>query len=91
MSRVPGGRGGALGSGRGASGPLRRGNGLVSVGAGGECAVLGGSGSAAVCATRPHCSSRASQEVSAGPGGPCVVPPGTWEEGGSPVVRGSAM
>ena len=43
----------------------------------GECAVRGGSGSAAVCGTGPHRSSLASQEASAGPGGLHVVPPGT--------------
>ena len=38
----------------------------------------GGSRSAAVCGTRPRRgASRASQEASAGPGGPRVVPPGT--------------
>ena len=84
-SGVPGGRGGTLGSRSGASGWLRRGGGLGSVGVGGECAVLGGSGSAAVCRTGPHRSSRASQEDSAGPGGPRVVPPGTG--GGGEVPR----
>ena len=79
-----GGRGGALGSGSGASGWLRRRGGVGSLGAGGECAVRGGSGSAAVCGTGPHRSSRACQEVSAGPGGPRVVPSGTWGGGGPP-------
>ena len=55
---------------------------MGSVGIGGECAVRGGSGSAAVCGTGPHRSSRASQEASAGPGGPRVVPPGTGGGGG---------
>ena len=64
-----GARGGARGSGSGASGWLRRGGGVGSVGAVGECAVRGGSGSAAVCGTGPHRSSRASQKGSAGPGG----------------------
>ena len=42
----------------------------------------GGSGSAAVCGTGSHRSSPASQEVSAGPGGPRVVPPGIGGGGG---------
>ena len=67
------------------TGWLRRGGGVGSVGAGGECAVRGGSASAAVCGTGPHCSSRASQEASAGPGGLRVVPPGTG--GGGEVPR----
>ena len=50
----------------------------------GECAVRGGSGSAAVCGTGPHRSSRASPEASAAPGGPRAVPPGT---GGGGVPR----
>ena len=86
-SGVPGGSGGTLGSGSGASGWLRRGG---SVGAVGECAVRGGSGSAAVCGTGPHRSSPASLEASAAPGGPRVVPPGTGGGGRSPVVHGSA-
>ena len=57
---------------------------MGSVGDGGECAVGGGSGSAAVCGTGPHRSSRASQEASVGPGGPHVVPPGTGGGGGVP-------
>ena len=68
-SGAPGGRGGALGSGSGAGWWLRRGGRVESVSAGGECAVRGGSGSAAVCGTRPRRSSRASQEVSARPWG----------------------
>ena len=56
----------------------------------GRVCRAGGSRSAAVCETRPHRSSRASQEVSAGPGGPRVVPPGTGGGGRSPVVHGSA-
>ena len=76
-SGVLGGRGGAWGSRSAGSGWLRRGGGVGSVGAGGECAVRGGAGSAAVCGTGPHRSSRASQEASAGLGGPRVVPPGT--------------
>ena len=63
---------------------LRRGGGVGSVGAGGECAVRGGSGRAAVCGTGPHRSSRASQEASAGSGGLRVVPPGTGGGGGVP-------
>ena len=87
-SGVSGGRGGTWGSGSGASGWLRRGG---SVGAVGECAVRGGSRSAAVCGTGPHRSSRASLEASAAPGGPRAVPPGTGGGGGrSPVVHGSA-
>ena len=39
---------------------------------------------------RPHRSSRASQEASAGPPGLRVVPPGTGGGGRSPVVHGSA-
>ena len=48
------------------------------------CRAGGGSGSAAVCGTGPHRSSRASQEASAGPGGLRLVPPGT---GGGGVTR----
>ena len=55
---------------------------MGSVGAGGECAVRGGSGGAAVCGTGPRRSSRASQEASAGPGGLRVVLPGTGGGGG---------
>ena len=44
----------------------------------------GGSGSAAVCGTGPHRSSRASPEASAAPGGPRAVPPGTGGGGGPP-------
>ena len=85
------GRDGTRGSGSGAGRWLRRGGGVGSVGAGGECAVRGGSGRAAVCRTGPHCSTRASQEALAGPGGLRVVPPGTGGRGGrSPVVHGSA-
>ena len=58
---------------------------MGSVGAVGECAVRGGSGSAAVCGTGPHRWSRASQEASAGCGGLRVVPPGTG--GGGDVPR----
>ena len=50
----------------------------------GECAVLGGSGSAAVSGTGPRRSGRASQEASAGPGGLRVVPSGTEGGGGGP-------
>ena len=89
-SRVPGGRGGAAGSGSGASGWLRRGGAVGSAGAGGECAVRGGGGSAAVCGTGPHRSSQASQEASAGPGVPRVVPPGNGGGGRSPIVHGCA-
>ena len=81
-SGVLGGPGGTWGSGSGASGWLGRGG---SVGAVGECAVRGGSGSAAVCGTGPHRSSWASQEASAAPGGLRVVPPGTG--GGGEVPR----
>ena len=48
------------------------------MGARGECAVQGGSGSAAVCGTGPH------RSASAGAGGLCVVPPGTGGGGGPP-------
>ena len=85
-SGVLGGRGGTWGSGSGASGWLRRGGRVGSVDAVGECAVRGGSGSAAVCGTGPHRSSRASQEALAGPGGLRVVPPGTGG-GGEGVPR----
>ena len=87
-----GGRGGASGSGSGASEPLRRGGAVGSVRAKGGCAARAGSGSAAVCGTGPRCSaSWASQEASEGPGGPQVVPPGTLGGGGkSPTLRGSA-
>ena len=57
---------------------------MGSVSAGGGCAVRGGNGSAVVCGTGPRRSSWASQEVSAGPGGPRVVPPGTGGGGESP-------
>ena len=50
-SGVPGGPGSTWGSGSAASGWSRRGGSVGSVGAGGECAVRGGSGSAAVCGT----------------------------------------
>ena len=46
----------------------------------------GGSGSAAVCGTGPHRSSRASPEASAAPGGPRAVPPGTGGRGGGPPL-----
>ena len=55
------------------------------MGAVGECAVRGGSGSAAVCGTGSHRSSRASPEASAAPGGPRAVPPGG---GGPPSSMG---
>ena len=71
-SGVAGGRGGTWGSGSGASG--WSGGAVGSVGAVGECAVRGGSGSAAVCGTGPRRSSRASPEASAAPGGPRAVP-----------------
>ena len=48
----------------------------------GECAVRGGSGSAAVCGTGPPRSSQASPEASAAPGGSRAVPPGTGGGGG---------
>ena len=85
-SGVQGGRGGTWGRGGGASGCLRRGGGVGSAGAGGKCAVRGWSGSAAVCGTGPHRSSRASQEASAGPGGPRVVPPGSLGGRGGPPL-----
>ena len=64
--------------------------GNVSTGAG--CAVRGGSGSAAVCGTGPRRGAPlASEEVSAGPGEPRVVPPGTGGGGGGvphpPLIR----
>ena len=81
-----GGCGGASGCGSGASERLSCGGAVGSVSAGGWCAVWGGSGSAAVCGTGPRRGARlASQEVSAGPGGPRVVPPGTWGGRGSPA------
>ena len=49
----------------------------------------GGAGAQPFAGLWPHRPSRASQEASAGPGGPRVVPPGIWG-GGSPVVDGSA-
>ena len=77
-SRALGGGGGALGSGSGASERLKRGGAVGSVSDEGGCSVRGGSGSAAVCGTRPRCgANRASQEVSTGPGGPRGVPRGT--------------
>ena len=51
----------------------------------GRVCRAGGSGSAAVCGTGPHPSSRAGREVSAGPGGPRVVLPST--AGGREVPR----
>ena len=53
------------------------------------CAVRGDSGSAAVCGTGLRRSGRASQEVSAGPGGPHMAPPGTWggESPALPLIR----
>ena len=84
--RGPGGSWWRLGSRSGAIGWLRRGGGVGSVGAGVGCAVRGGRGSAAVCGTGPQRSSRAGQEVSAGPGGPRVVPPGTGGGGGGPPI-----
>ena len=51
----------------------------------GECAMRGGSGSAAACGTGPHRSSRASLKASAAPGGPRAVPPGG---GGPPSSMG---
>ena len=64
---------------------LRRCGAVGSVSAGGGCAAWGGSGCAAVCGTGPRCgASQASQEASAGPGGPRLVPPGTGGGGGSP-------
>ena len=89
-SGVSGGRGSTWGSRSGASGWLRRGGGVGSVGAVGKCAVRGGSGSATVCGTGPHRSRRSSQEALAGPGRLRVVPPGTGGGGGSPVVHRSA-
>ena len=87
-----GGLGGASGSGSGASERLRRGGGVGSASAGAGWAVRGGSGRVAVCGTGPcRGTSRASQEVSAGPGGPRVLLPGTrWGGGGSPALHGSA-
>ena len=81
---VPGGRGGTSGSGSGSCGWLRRGGGVGSVGAEGECAVQGGGRSAAVCGTGPHSSSQASQEASGGPGEPRVVLLGTGRGGEVP-------
>ena len=52
------------------------------------CAVFGGSGSAAVCGTRPRRGVHlASEEASAGPGGPRVVPPGTGGGGAVPTLH----
>ena len=87
-----GGRRGALGSGSGANERLRRGGSVGSVSVGGGCAVWGGGGSAAVCETCLRCRARlASEEASAGRGGPCVVPPGTVGRGGEvphpPLIR----
>ena len=78
-----GGDGGGLGSGSGASERLRRGGAVGSVSAGNGCALRGGSGSAAVCGTGHRRGARlASEEVSARPRRPCVVPPGTRGRGG---------
>ena len=93
-----GGRGGTLGSGGGASERLRRGGAVGSVSAGPGCAVRGGGGSAAVCGTGPCRGARlAIEEVSAGPGGPRLVLPGTRGGGGGspppsidPPRRGAA-
>ena len=85
-SRALGGCGGALGSGSGASERVRRSGAVGSVSAWGGCAVWRESGSAAVCGAGPRRgSSRASNKVLGGPGGPCVVPPGTG--GGEEVPR----
>ena len=79
-----GGRGGVSGSWSGAVERLRRSGAVGSGGAGRWCTVWGGSRSAAVCGTGARCgASCASQEASAGPGGPRVVPPGSGG-GGSP-------
>ena len=78
-----GGRGGALGSESGATERLSRGGSVGIVSAGGGCAVLGGSRSAAVCGTRPRRGARlAREEASRGPRGPGVVQPGTVGGGG---------
>ena len=56
-----------------------------------RCAVWGESKSAAVCGTGRRPGARlASQEASAGPGGPRVVLPGTREGGKFPTLHGSA-
>ena len=55
---------------------------MRSVSAGGGCAVRGGGESAAACGTGACRSSLASQEASAGPGGPGAALPGTgWVVG----------
>ena len=80
-----GGRGGTTWSGSGTSEQLRRGGAVGSVRAGSGCAARGGSMSPAVCGTRPRRgASGASLESSAGPGGPCMVPPGTGGRGKVP-------
>ena len=77
------GRGGALGSGSGASERLRRGGAVGSVSAGSGCAVWRGSGNATVCGTGPHRGARLeSEEALAVPGGRRVVAPGTGGGGG---------
>ena len=91
-----GGHGGALGSRSGASERLRRGGAVESISAGDGCAVWGKSGSAAGCRTGPRRGARlASEEASAGPGGPRVGPPGTVGRGGGvphpPMIRRVGM
>ena len=80
-----GGCGGISGSGSGASERLKRSGAVGSVSAGGGCTVWGESGSAAICGTGIRRGVRlASQEASAGPGGPRMLPPRTGGLGGSP-------
>ena len=82
-STALGGHGGTLGSGSGASERLRRGGAVGSVSAGAGCQIWGRSGSAAVCGTGPRRGAHlASEEASAGPEGPRMIPPGTEERGG---------
>ena len=86
-----GGDGGASGSRSGAGERLRRGGAVGSVSAGVGCTVWWRSANAAVCGTRLRRGARlASHETSAGPGGPCVGPPGTGGGGESPNLHGSA-
>ena len=90
-SGVSGGCGGTSGSGSGASGWLRRGGGVGSVGAGGKCALRGGERER--CRLRDRASSLESGQ-SEGVGGSWGALPGAawyWGGGGwSPVAHGYA-
>ena len=64
---------------------------MGSVSAGGGCAVRGGELERRCLRERAHRVARlASEEVSAGPRGPGMVPPGTGGGGESPALHRSA-